>query len=141
MEIGFALATLNATLNGTAAILLFTGWRAIKRHREDIHKKCMGTAFILSCLFLISYLTRISIEGVHRYPGNGWDKTFYLILLATHVTLAAFVPLLAGRTIYLALKRRIPTHRKWARWTLPIWMYVSVTGVVIYLMLNFLHRS
>jgi putative membrane protein len=135
MEIGFFLASLNASLNATAALLLFSGWMAIRRRRVDIHKKCMGTAFILSCLFLISYLTRIFLEGVHRYPGEGWDRTFYITLLTTHITLAATVPFLAGRTIYLALKNRIPTHRKWARWTLPIWMYVSVTGVMIYMML------
>jgi putative membrane protein len=139
MEIGFFLASFNAALNATAACLLLFGWFAIRRKREDIHKRCMSTAFVLSCIFLISYLTRISIEGVHRYPGEGWDRTFYLTLLSTHITLAASVPALAGRTMYLAIKRRIATHRKWARWTLPIWMYVSVTGVVIYLMLYHLN--
>lgn len=135
MELGYTLATLNASLNGTAALLLFIGFLAIRSGKESIHKKCMGTAFVLSCLFLISYLTRIFLEGTHRYPGDGFGRTFYLILLTSHIILAAFVPFLAVRTIYLAMKRRLETHKKWAKVTLPIWMYVSVTGVVIYLML------
>lgn len=135
MELGFFLASLNASLNGTAALLLLVGFLAIRRKNVRVHKTCMGTAFILSCLFLVSYLIRIYLEGTHRYPGEGWDRTFYLSLLTSHIILAAFVPVLAFRTIYLAVKNRIPTHKKWARFTLPIWMYVSVTGVLIYLML------
>lgn len=135
MDLGYALATLNASLNGMAALLLFIGWRAIKAKNETLHKKLMGTAFVLSVIFLVSYLIRIAIEGVHRYPGEGWAKTLYFSILFSHIALAATVPFLAVRTIFLALKRRIQSHKKIARWTLPIWMYVSITGVIIYLML------
>ncbi len=86
-------------------------------------------------LFLISYLIRYALTGVHRYPGTGWDRTIYLAILGTHTPLAAMVPFLAVRTLYLAIKKRFDSHRKWARVTFPIWLYVSVTGVVIYFML------
>ena len=95
----------------------------------------MGSAFVVSILFLISYLTRFYLTGAHRYPGSGPMKTLYLSILLTHTVLAVTVPFLATRTIYLAMKNRIASHRKIARFTLPIWMYVSVTGVVIYFML------
>ncbi len=86
-------------------------------------------------VFLTSYLTRMALMGHQVYPGGGWERSFYLVLLTSHVTLAALVPFLAIRTLYLALRRRIETHRRWARLTFPIWMYVSVTGVLVYWML------
>ena len=135
MDLGYSLATLNASLNGTAAILLILGWRAIRTKKEDRHKKLMGSAFIISCLFLVSYIIRILIEGTHAFPGEGIWRSLYLSLLASHIILAAFVPFLAVRTIYLALKRRLEAHRQIAAVTLPIWIYVSVTGVLIYLWL------
>jgi putative membrane protein len=95
----------------------------------------MGSAFIVSIIFLISYLTRFYLTGVHRYPGTGTIRQVYLTLLTSHTLLAVTVPFLATRTIYLALKNRIASHRKIAKVTLPIWIYVSVTGVVIYFML------
>lgn len=134
-DLGYFLATLNATLNGAAAILLILGWIAIRSQNENRHKKLMGSAFVLSCLFLISYIVRILIEGTHAFPGEGVWRSLYLSLLASHIILAAFVPFLAVRTIYLALKRRLESHRKIAAVTLPIWFYVSVTGVLIYLWL------
>jgi putative membrane protein len=135
MKLGDSLAALNAILNGLAFILLFSGWRAIRAKKIQIHRKLMGSAFAISILFLISYLTRLYLTGTHRYPGTGAMRTLYLCILLTHTLLAVTVPFLAGRTIYLALKGRIEKHRKIARITLPIWMYVSATGVVIYLML------
>lgn len=135
MDLGYGLATLNASLNGLAAILLFIGWRAIRNQKEKLHKKLMGSAFAVSLVFLISYLTRLFISGTHRYPGEGAVKTLYFVILASHVVLAALVPFLAIITIYFALKRRLSSHRKIAQVTFPIWMYVSVTGVVIYIML------
>ena len=135
MSLADRLAAWNAFLNGSSAILLFSGWMAIRAKRVQLHRRLMGTAFAVSVLFLISYLTRFYLSGAHRYPGGGWLKTLYLSILLTHTTLAATVPVLAIRSIYLALKNRIPAHRKIVRWTLPIWMYVSVTGVVIYFML------
>src|SRR5262249_34361083 len=135
MSLADRLAALNAFLNGTSAILLFLGWRAIRAKRVRRHRRLMVSAFVVSSLFLISYLTRFYLSGAHRYPGAGGIKTLYLSILLTHTALAVTVPVLAIRSIYLAQKNRILAHKKIARITLPIWMYVSVTGVVIYLML------
>lgn len=135
MSMGDRLASLNAFLNGLSAVLLFLGWRSVKAGKIFRHRAFMGSAFLVSILFLISYLTRFYLTGTHRYPGTGPMKTLYLSILLTHTLLAATVPFLATRTIYLAWKNRIASHRKIARFTLPIWMYVSITGVVIYFML------
>jgi len=135
MSWGDRLAALNATLNATAAILLFLGWRAVRAGKVARHRAFMGSAFLVSALFLVSYLTRFYLTGTHRYPGTGAMRTLYLSVLLTHTVLAAAVPFLAIRTIYLALKDRVAAHRKIARVTLPVWMYVSVTGVLIYFML------
>lgn len=133
--LGPTLAALNATLNGLSAVFLLTGLIAIKNKRVDIHRRCMVTAFVLSVIFLVSYLTRFYLTGVHRYPGTGWTKTLYLTILSTHTSLAAVTPFLAIRTLYLAARGRFEAHKKIARITWPIWMYVSVTGVVVYGML------
>jgi putative membrane protein len=133
--VGATLAFCNALMNGTSAVLLFTGWIAIRRRRPDIHWKCMAGAFIVSSLFLASYLTRVVISGTHRYPGEGFWRAAYITILLTHMLLAVAVPPLALRTLYLAMKKRFVEHRKLVRYTLPIWMYVSVTGVVVYLLL------
>lgn len=129
------LPHLNALLNATAATLLFTGWRFARARREEPHRVCMLLAFGCSVVFLTSYLTRYALSGHQIYPGTGWDRSFYLVLLTSHVGLAMLVPALALRTLYLALRRRIDSHRRWARVTFPIWMYVSVTGVLVYWML------
>ena len=129
------LPHLNASLNAASAVLLVTGWRFARARREIPHRACMVGAFALSILFLCSYLTRVWFGGTHVYPGVGWDRTLYLFVLATHVPLAALVPFLALRTLYLAARRRLDQHRRWARWTLPIWLYVSLTGVIVYVML------
>lgn len=135
LDHGYFLATLNAFLNGSAAVLLFSGWVAIKKKKVSWHRPLMISAFSVSVLFLISYLTRVYLTGVHRFPGEGILRTVYLTLLTTHTILAALVPPLALRTLYLAVKGRFESHRKIARWTFPIWLYVSVTGVIVYLML------
>jgi putative membrane protein len=129
------LAFANALLNGTAALLLFAGWVAIRRGRRDVHWKCMAGAFVVSCLFLASYLARMALSGTHRYPGSGAWRAVYLIVLSTHMLLAVTVPPLALRTLYLAVKRRYAEHRRLVRFTWPIWMYVSVTGVAVYVLL------
>ena len=134
-DLGSSLAALNAFLNGSAGILLFAGWLCVRAKNITWHRRFMASAFVVSIIFLISYLTRFYLSGAHRYPGSGGMKTLYLSILFTHTVLAATVPFLAIRTIYLALKNRISSHRKIAKVTLPIWMYVSVTGVVIYFML------
>jgi uncharacterized membrane protein YozB (DUF420 family) len=140
VNLGEVLPHTNALLNATSGVLLLCGFVAIRRGREDRHRRLMLSAFGCSVLFLISYLTRYALTGDHRYPGEGWDRTFYLVLLATHVSLATLVPFLAGRTLYLGLKTRgsparREQHRRWARVTFPIWMYVSVTGIIVYWML------
>jgi putative membrane protein len=134
-SLGATLALCNALLNGTAALFLVAGWLAIRNGRRDLHWKCMAGAFTVSCLFLVSYLTRVALSGTHHYPGTGGWRVLYLGVLMTHMVLAMFVPPLAVRTLYLALKKRYPEHRRLVRFTLPIWMYVSVTGVAVYVLL------
>ena len=129
------LATANAVLNALAAILLVAGWVLIRRGRVKAHRTVMIAAFVVSTLFLVSYLTRYAIEGTHRFTGPDAVRPIYLAILATHVPLAAAVPLLALRMFFLAWKGRFDAHRRLGRITLPIWLYVSVTGVLIYLML------
>jgi putative membrane protein len=95
----------------------------------------MGSAFCVSAAFLVSYLTRVYISGTHKYPGAGTWKAIYLVVLLTHMLLAVVTPPLAIRTLFLAWKRRFAEHKRLNRFTLPIWMYVSVTGVVVYVLL------
>ncbi len=129
------LATLNAVLNALAAVLLVAGWVLIRRGRVKAHRSVMIAAFVVSTVFLVSYLTRYAIEGTHRFAGPDSVRPIYLGILATHVPLAAAVPLLALRMFFLAWKGRFAAHRRLGRITLPIWLYVSVTGVLIYCML------
>jgi uncharacterized membrane protein YozB (DUF420 family) len=129
------LPTLNAILNGTAAVLLLWGFLLIRRHRMDAHRKVMIAAFSVSVVFLISYLVYHSQAGIVTFNHPGAIRTVYLSILGTHTVLAATVPVLAIITLNRGLKARIPRHRAIAKWTWPIWMYVSVTGVVVYLML------
>lgn len=129
------LPTLNAFLNGTAAVLLFWGFLLIRGRQIDKHRKVMLAAFSVSVAFLISYLVYHFNAGVITFDHPGWIRTLYLTILGTHTVLAAAVPVLAIITLSRGLKGRIPKHRAIAKWTLPIWMYVSVTGVVVYMML------
>jgi putative membrane protein len=134
-EAGATLALCNAIMNGSSALLLLGGWAAIRRGRRDVHWKFMAGAFVVSCLFLISYVTRVLISGTHKYPGAGPWKTVYFAVLISHMILAITVPPLALRTLFLARKRRYVEHKSLVRFTWPIWMYVSVTGVVVYVLL------
>jgi len=129
------LPALNATLNGTSAVLLGTGYMLIRNGRRDAHRLVMLAAFTVSILFLISYLIYHSQVGSVHYPHSGTLRVVYLTILSTHTVLAATVPVLAIMTLRRALKGEFVRHRKLAKWTFPIWMYVSVTGVVVYLML------
>jgi putative membrane protein len=129
------LPAVNAALNGLCAALLLVGFGFIRRRRIVAHRRTMKTAFVVSVLFLVSYLTYHSHAGVHRYPGTGFARSLYLTILATHTVLAAAVVPLVLRTLHLANRSRFVEHRRIARWTLPIWFYVSVTGVVVYAML------
>jgi uncharacterized membrane protein YozB (DUF420 family) len=131
----YYLPTLNAILNGTSAVLLVTGFLLIKNRRIAQHRRVMLTAFGVSVLFLISYLVYHAQVGSVPFRHPGTIRTVYLTILGTHTVLAATVPVLAIITLNRALKRRFDRHRAIARWTLPVWLYVSVTGVVVYLML------
>jgi uncharacterized membrane protein YozB (DUF420 family) len=129
------LPTLNACLNATAAILLVTGHRLIRTGRRQAHQRVMLAAFSVSVLFLISYLVYHYQVGSVRFGGTGAIRTVYLTILVSHSILAAAVPVLAVVTLCRALRGRFDAHRRIARWTLPIWLYVSVTGVLVYWML------
>jgi putative membrane protein len=130
-----SLPALNATLNATAAVLLVTGYVLIRNRRFIAHRNVMTAALVCSVLFLTSYLIYHAQVGSVRFPGHGAPRTVYLTILVTHTLLAATVPFLAGVTVVRAWRRRFPQHKRLARWTLPIWLYVSVTGVVVYWML------
>jgi uncharacterized membrane protein YozB (DUF420 family) len=133
------LPAVNAILNGTAAILLVRGYSLIRARRRDAHKKTMIAAFCVSVVFLISYLFYHANSGIVYYQKTGFIRYVYFAILYTHTPLAAAVPVLAIITLRRALKAEktgdFKRHRRIARWTLPIWLYVSVTGVVVYLML------
>jgi uncharacterized membrane protein YozB (DUF420 family) len=129
------LPSVNAVLNATAAVLLIWGYTLIRRRRIAQHRKVMQAAFVVSCLFLVCYLVYHYQVGSVRFPKTGAIKTLYLAILGTHTILAAAVPVLAIITLRRGLSARYDKHRRIARWTLPIWLYVSVTGVVVYLML------
>ena len=129
------LPALNATLNAISAILLTAGYVLIRNGRRAMHKKCMLAALTSSTAFLTSYVIYHANTGSRPFPGQGLLRTVYLAILITHVVLAATVLPLALTTTARGLLAQYPRHVKVARWTLPIWLYVSVTGVVIYLML------
>ena len=129
------LPTLNAGLNATSAVLLLLGYRFIRRRQVAAHRACMLAAFAASSLFLIAYLTYHFQVGSVRFTGTGGLRSVYLTILASHTLLAALVPPLAIITLWRAMRARFDRHRRIARWTLPVWLYVSVTGVVVYWML------
>ena len=129
------LPALNATLNSIATLLLLVGLYFIKRREIQRHKLTMSLAFLTSCLFLASYLIYHYHAGSVPFTKQGWIRPVYFTILISHVILAATVPVLAGITLYRAWRGDFAKHRRIARWTWPIWMYVSVTGVVIYVML------
>lgn len=129
------LPTVNAVLNAAAAALLVAGFFLVRSGRREAHRRVMTSAFACSILFLVSYLVYHAEVGSVRFQGTGTIRTVYLSILLTHTVLAAAVPFLAVATLVLARRERFESHRRLARVTLPIWLYVSVTGVVIYFML------
>jgi uncharacterized membrane protein YozB (DUF420 family) len=129
------LPTLNATLNAISAALLSVGYAFIRRKDVRRHKACMLAAFAMSILFLISYVVYHSQVGSKPFPGQGMIRAIYFTVLIPHVILAAAIVPLALITLSRGLSNRFDAHRRIARWTLPIWLYVSVTGVMVYLML------
>jgi len=135
-----ALPTVNAILNGTSALLLVTGYLLIRRHRVTAHKACMVTAFVTSSVFLMSYLTLRYYAGMTRFSGQGWIRPVYFTILVSHTILAVVIVPLVLVTLTRALRARFDRHRRIARWTLPLWLYVSVTGVLVYVILYRLYR-
>lgn len=136
-----SLPSVNATLNATSAVLLIVGYYHIRQGHQQAHRACMLAAFLVSVLFLVSYLIYHFYTGTTRFTGQGWIRPVYFTLLLSHTILAALVPFLAVLTLSRALRQQFDRHRVIARWTLPIWLYVSVTGVVIYWLLYHMYDS
>ncbi|HXD32462.1 MAG TPA: DUF420 domain-containing protein [Pyrinomonadaceae bacterium] len=132
--VGF-LPHLNAVLNSASAILLVTGYIFIRRQRVGAHRACQVSAVVTSVLFLASYLTYHYYHGTTRFAGQGLSRPVYFIILISHTILAIVIVPMVLVTLYRAIRNDFERHRKIARWTLPIWIYVSVTGVLVYLML------
>lgn len=131
------LPALNATLNGISALLIIVGLAMIKQERKRAHALCMAGAILTSALFLGCYLTYHFLKAGHvtHFSHPGWPKALYFFILGTHTPLAVLVLPLIALTVIPALQQRFDTHKSMARWTLPVWLYVSVTGVLVYLML------
>ena len=127
--------TINASLNAATAAWLLIGWTFIKRKRIAAHRACMIGASVTAVTFLSSYIYYHAHAGLTRFQGTGWPRALYLGILLTHTALAVAIVPLAAVTLTLGLRDKRPLHRRIARWTLPIWLYVSVTGVVVYWML------
>lgn len=130
-----ALPALNAALNGVSACLLAVGFLCIRRKHVTAHKACMVSAFVTSTIFLASYLTYHYHVGSVPFRGRGWVRPVYFAILTSHSVLAAATVPLALVTLSRALRGRFDRHARIARWTLPVWLYVSVTGVIVYWML------
>ena len=129
------LPALNAFLNSVSALLLGTGYYFIRHQQTDRHRACMISAFVVSCLFLASYLFYHYQVGSVPFTKQGWIRPVYFTILITHVVLAVSIVPMSLVTLYRALRGRFGAHRRIARWTWPIWMYVSVSGVCVYVML------
>ena len=130
------LPAVNACLNATAAALLVAGWVAIKRKRVDLHRYFMVSAFAASACFLVGYLAYHAVHGDTKFGGVGSVRVVYLLLLASHVLLSLFIVPLSLTAFWFAWKREFTRHTKVTRWLHPVWLYVSVTGVVVFLMLS-----
>ena len=131
------IPALNAALNATATVLMTAGFFFIRRKRVAAHRACMISAGFVSAVFLVGYVAhKILVRGVHTpFGGDGWIRGVYFAMLMTHIVLAMAIAVLVPRTFYFALTCQIERHRRWARWTFPIWLYVSVTGVLVYFFL------
>ena len=134
-EAGDLLALVNAGLNATSAVALATGYFFIRRRVVDRHKRAMLTAVGASALFLVCYVIRVVLTGTHEFAGEGLARTVYLAVLFSHMILAVVVFPLVIRLLYLAFGGRFDEHRRLARWVFPMWAYVSVTGLAVYVLL------
>jgi putative membrane protein len=135
------LPHLNALLNSTSAVLLFSGYRFIRLGRIKAHRNCQIAAVISSTVFLASYLTYHYFHGTSRFMGQGIVRPLYFSILISHTILAVVIVPLVFVTLWRAARADFPRHRRIARWTLPLWLYVSVTGVIVYLMLYQIYPS
>jgi putative membrane protein len=135
MTLGDVLPHVNAFFNATSTLALCSGFIAIKSGRINVHRTCMITAVSASAIFLVGYLTRFAISGTHRFPEVGALKTIYLVILTTHMLLAIAVVPIVLRLLFLARRSRFAEHKRLARYGFPVWLYVSITGVVVYAML------
>lgn len=129
------LPALNATLNASATVFIVAGLIFIKRGQKRAHIICMATALLISAAFLVSYTIYHSANLTNKFGYEGWPKTVYFIILFTHIPLAVLTVPMVLMTVIPALRRRFDRHKRMARWTYPVWLYVSVTGVLVYMML------
>ncbi|MBI2516641.1 MAG: DUF420 domain-containing protein [Opitutae bacterium] len=131
------IPTINAALNATATVLITLGFVFIKQGRRDAHRAAMMSAAVVSAIFLVGYVThKVLIRGVHTpFGGEGFIRTIYYVMLISHIILAIAIAYLVPRTFLLALKGDFARHKRWAKFTYPIWYYVSVTGVLVYFFL------
>ncbi len=135
------LPSINAGLNSLCTLLLLTGFAFVRARRITAHRRCMWAAFGTSCLFMISYITYHAQVGSTRFTAEGWIRPVYLGILLTHIVLAAAILPMALVTLRRAVREDFDRHRRLARWTLPAWLYVSVTGVIIYVLLYHAYPS
>lgn len=133
--LGSVLAPLNALLNASAAVFLVAGLVWIRRREVRRHRAAMMGAVTASALFLVFYVIRFSLTGTHRFAGEGAARIAYFAILGTHTVLAVVIVPLVLRLLYLAYRKRFRAHARLARWTYPMWLYVSVTGIAVYVML------
>lgn len=134
-QLGQVLPSVNAGLNSLSAICLLAGRYFIAHKQITAHRRAMLSACVVSALFLVCYLIRVALTGTHRFPGDGLWRGVYLAILSSHMLLAMVVPVFALRAVQLAWTGRIEAHRRIVRYAYPIWLYVSITGVVVYAML------
>jgi uncharacterized membrane protein YozB (DUF420 family) len=135
MKYLYALPHLNAILNATSGLLLVTGYLFIRRRKIKAHRNCLIAALVTSTIFLVSYLTYHYYHGSTRFTGQGLARPLYFTILISHTILATVIVPFVGVTLYRAARGQFAKHMRIARWTFPMWLYVSVTGVVVYLML------
>lgn len=135
------LPGVNAALNALSAALVMSGYLCIRRGKVTAHKRCMLSALVVSSLFLVGYLTLRAVAGMTRFTGEGWVRPVYFTILSSHTVLAAVIVPLVLVTVIRALRGDFERHVRIARWTLPLWLYVSLTGVLIYWLLYHLYPS
>lgn len=141
MRLASILPPLNATLNALSAVLVVSGYLCIRRGKTAAHKRCMLSALVVSSMFLVGYVTLRAVAGMTRFTGEGWIRPVYFAILSSHTVLAAVIVPLVLLALVRAIRGDVGRHVRIARWALPLWLYVSVTGVLIYWLLYHLYPS